>query len=106
MCIRDSIHGHGANLLDRTVPFPSGFDTVWMSQFLDCFSEEEATSILSRVAQSASKDSKVYIMQTLWDRQPYETGSYCLTQISLYFTARHSLWKKNNAVVWQVGKTK
>lgn len=50
-------------------------------------SEEEATSILSRVAQSASKDSKVYIMETLWDRQPYETGSYCLTQISLYFTA-------------------
>ena len=83
----ERIHGHGANLLDRTVPFPSGFDAVWMSQFLDCFSEEEATSILSRVAQSASKDSKVYIMETLWDRQPYETGSYCLTQISLYFTA-------------------
>ena len=36
----ERIHGHGANLLDRTVPFPSGFDTVWMSQFLDCFSEE------------------------------------------------------------------
>lgn len=52
----ERIHGHGANLLDRTVPFPSGFDAVWMSQFLDCFSEEEATSILSRVAQSASKD--------------------------------------------------
>lgn len=33
----ERIHGHGANLLDRTVPFPSGFDAVWMSQFLDCF---------------------------------------------------------------------
>ena len=27
----ERIHGHGANLLDRTVPFPSGFDAVWMS---------------------------------------------------------------------------
>ena len=66
----ERIHGHGANLLDRTVPFPSGFDTVWMSQFLDCFSEEEATSILSRVAQSASKDSK----STSWKR--CGTGSH------------------------------
>ena len=83
----ERIHGHGANLLDRDVPFPTGFDAVWMSQFLDCFSEEEVISILTRVAQSIGKDSKVYIMETLWDRQRYETASYCLTQISLYFTA-------------------
>lgn len=83
----ERIHGHGANLLDRDVPFPTGFDAVWMSQFLDCFSKEEVISILTRVAQSIGKDSKVYIMETLWDRQRYETASYCLTQISLYFTA-------------------
>ena len=83
----ERIHGHGANLLDRDVPFPTGFDAVWMSLFLDCFSEEEVISILTRVAQSIGKDSKVYIMETLWDRQRYETASYCLTQISLYFTA-------------------
>lgn len=58
-----------------------------MSQFLDCFSEEEATSILSRVAQSASKDSKVYIMETLCRPAAIRNGLYCLTQISLYFTA-------------------
>ena len=29
------------NILDETQPFPSGFDAVWMSQFLDCFSEAE-----------------------------------------------------------------
>ena len=65
----ERIHGHGANLLDRTVPFPSGFDTVWMSQFLDCFSEEEATSILSRVAQSASKDvdARKYVARTTFN---------------------------------------
>lgn len=83
----ERIHGYGVNLLDRSIPFPTEFDAVWMSQFLDCFSEEEVTSILNRVAQSIRKDSKVYIMETFWDRQRFETASYCLAQISLYFTA-------------------
>ncbi|MCQ2959302.1 MAG: class I SAM-dependent methyltransferase [Bacteroidales bacterium] len=83
----DRISGHGANLLDKNVPFPTGFDAIWMSQFLDCFSEEEVTSILSRAAKSMNKDCKLYIMETLWDRQRFETASYCLAQISLYFTA-------------------
>ncbi|MCL2726975.1 MAG: class I SAM-dependent methyltransferase [Bacteroidales bacterium] len=81
------IHGHGVNLLDREVPFPKPFDAIWMSQFLDCFSEEEVTSILSRAARSMTPSSRLYIMETFWDRQKYETASYCLTQISLYFTA-------------------
>ena len=33
------------------------------------------------------KDSRLYIMETLWDRQKYEPAAFCLTQISLYFTA-------------------
>ena len=49
------IHGYGANLLDPEVPFPTGFDAIWMSQFLDCFSEEEVTSILTRAARSMSR---------------------------------------------------
>ncbi len=83
----DRIHGHGCNLLDRTVPFPDGFEAIWMSQFLDCFSEEEVTSILSRAAKSMNAQSRLYIMETFWDRQRFETASYCLAQISLYFTA-------------------
>lgn len=81
------IHGHGVNLLDPDVPFPTGFDAIWMSQFLDCFSEEEVTSILTRAAQSMNIESRLYIMETFWDRQKFETAAYCLTQISLYFTA-------------------
>lgn len=81
------IHGHPANLLDRETSFPVGFDTIWMSQFLDCFSEEEVLSILSRAAQSMNNESRLYIMETFWDRQKFETASYCLAQISLYFTA-------------------
>ena len=81
------IFGHGCNLLDKTVPFPTGFDAIWLSQFLDCFSEEAVTSILTRVAVSMNTDSKLYIMETFWDRQRFETAAYALTQISLYFTA-------------------
>jgi len=81
------IFGHGCNLLDKTVPFPTGFDAIWLSQFLDCFSEEEVTSILARAAKSMSNDTKLYIMETFWDRQRFETAAYALTQISLYFTA-------------------
>ncbi|MBR6160416.1 MAG: SAM-dependent methyltransferase [Bacteroidales bacterium] len=83
----DRIHGHGCNLLDPSVPFPTGFNAIWMSQFLDCFSEEEVTSILSRAAAAMNHDSRLYIMETFWDRQRFETASYCMAQISLYFTA-------------------
>lgn len=84
---QDRIHGHGANLLDPSIPFPKGFDAIWMSQFLDCFSEVEVTSILSRAATSMNSHTSLYIMETFWDRQRFETAAYCLNQISLYFTA-------------------
>ena len=29
----------------------------------------------------------IYIVEPFWGRQRYETASYCLTMISLYFTA-------------------
>ena len=83
----DRISGHGCNLLDPDAPFPTGFDVVWLSQFLDCFSEEEVTSILTRAAKSMNSNTKLYIMETFWDRQRFETAAYALTQISLYFTA-------------------
>ncbi|MDO1509709.1 MULTISPECIES: methyltransferase [unclassified Neisseria] len=83
----ERIHGHPANLLDPAVPFPEGYQAIWMSQFLDCFSEEEVTGILSRAAKSMGADTDLYIMEPFWDRQKYETAAYCLTQSSVYFTA-------------------
>ena len=83
----ERISGHGANLLDAAVPFPTGFDAIWMSQFLDCFSEAEVTSILTRAAASMPTEGRLYIMETFWDRQRYETAAFCLAQTSLYFTA-------------------
>lgn len=83
----ERIHGHAINLLDKKAAFPKGFDAIWMSQFLDCFSEEEITGILTRAARSMEANSKLYILETFWDRQKFETAAYCLTQISIYFTA-------------------
>jgi len=81
------IHEYPVNLLDKNTSFPKNFDVIWMSQFLDCFSEEEITDILTRASKSMSTNSILFIMETFWDRQKFETGSFCLTQISLYFTA-------------------
>ena len=47
----ERISGRGINLLDKNSVFPAregGLDAIWMSQFLDCFSEEEIVSILTR----------------------------------------------------------
>ena len=58
-----------------------------MSQFLDCFGEEEIVSIVSRAAKIMDADSRLYIMETFWDRQRFEPAAFCLTMTSLYFTA-------------------
>ena len=83
----ERIHGHGANLLDRDVPFPTGFDAVWMSQFLDCFSEDEILGILTRAAEVLRPGARFCIMELLWNRQRFEPAAFCLTMTSLYFTA-------------------
>ena len=85
----DRIHGYPMNLLDPDSPFPSHchFDVIWMSQFLDCFGEEQIVSILSRAAAVMDSHSRLLIMETLWDRQRFPVASMCLTLTSLYFTA-------------------
>lgn len=82
------IHGYGGNLLDESTRFPEQhFDAIWMSQFLDCFSEEQIVSILRRAAEAMDGDTRLYIMETFWDRQKYETAAFVLTLTSIYFTA-------------------
>ncbi len=83
----DRINGYATNILDTANQLPQGdWDAIWMSQFLDCFSEEEIFSILSRAATVMSTDTTLYIMETFWDRQKYEPASLCLTMTSVYFT--------------------
>lgn len=86
----DRISGYGINLLDEQQAFPKqaeGPDAIWMSQFLDCFSMPQIISILRRARAAMTANTRIYIMETLWDRQKYEPATLCLTLTSLYFTA-------------------
>ena len=86
----ERISGYGINLLDEKALFPKregGLDAIWMSQFLDCFSMEEIVGILKRAKEAMTPDTRIYIMETLWDRQRFEPAALCLTMTSLYFTA-------------------
>ena len=85
----ERIDARPMNVLEKENDFPTDVnpDIIWMSQFLDCFSEEEILSILSRVKKVMHPGARLLIMETFWDRQKYEPASFCLTMTSLYFTA-------------------
>jgi ubiquinone/menaquinone biosynthesis C-methylase UbiE len=76
----------GIDLLDHSRAFPEGFDAIWMSQFLVCFSNEDVLELLKRAAAAMSPRSTLYILDAFWDRQEHEVAAYCLRAISLYFT--------------------
>ncbi len=84
--LSDRMQYHEANMLDGENQLPGGADIIWMSQFLDCFSLDEIVSILNRAKAVMTPDSRIYILELLWDRQQYEAAAYSLHNISLYFT--------------------
>lgn len=75
------------DLLDETKALPKGHDAIWMSQFLDCFSEKEIISIMKRCHDALEEGGFVYIQEPFWDKQEFESGAFSLQQTSLYFTA-------------------
>ena len=82
----DRIDFHKINLLDASQEIPKGADAIWMSQFLDCFSEEEIVIILKNVCQASDENTCIYIMETFIDNQDFPAAQHCLTGTSLYFT--------------------
>jgi ubiquinone/menaquinone biosynthesis C-methylase UbiE len=85
--VQDRVTFHEANILDESLPFPQGFDAIWMSQFLDCFSEEQIVSILSRCGKALTETGTIYILEPFWNRQRFTSAAFSLQQTSLYFTA-------------------
>jgi flavin-dependent dehydrogenase/ubiquinone/menaquinone biosynthesis C-methylase UbiE len=92
---RENVQGHGlenrveffpVDMLDQNQSLPAGHDAIWMSQFLDCFSEEQIVSILRRAAEALPPDGTLHVLELFWDRQPNETAAFCLQQTSLYFS--------------------
>jgi len=73
------------NILSENPNLPSDADAVWMSQFLDCFSLEEITSITGKVGAAMPK-ADIFVLEPLLDMQKFEASAYSLQATSLYFT--------------------
>ena len=82
----DRVNYFPINILDENNRFPKGADSIWMSQFLDCFSEDQIVSILKRCHEALDENGFVYILETFWDRQKFEPAAFSLQMTSLYFT--------------------
>ena len=75
-----------ANILNESVKLPAGFDAIWMSQFLDCFSEEQIVGILKKCYEALTENGYIFILEPFWNRQRFKTAAFCLQQTSIYFT--------------------
>lgn len=75
-----------SNILNPAHQLPIGYDVIWMSQFLDCFSEEQIIAILKKCHQALNDNGSVFILEPFWDRQKYEAAAFSLQMTSLYFT--------------------
>lgn len=74
------------NILVNDNPIPGQYDIIWMSQFLDCFSDEEIVNILLKCKAALKPDGRIFINETFWDKQPFHASMYSLQMTSLYFT--------------------
>jgi hypothetical protein len=83
---RDRIELWPADVLDDSQPLPGEADTVWMSQFLDCFAEDQIVGILVRVARALPENGALFVLELFSDRQQHEAAAYSLNATSLYFT--------------------
>ncbi|MFM7078813.1 MAG: methyltransferase, partial [Bacteroidota bacterium] len=84
--LSDRVGFYEINLLDENSKLPQGYDVIWMSQFLDCFSEEQIVSILKRCHEALEENACVFILEPFWDRQRFPVSAFCLQMTSLYFT--------------------
>jgi ubiquinone/menaquinone biosynthesis C-methylase UbiE len=82
----DRIDTCEGNILADSTVLPGGYDAVWMSQFLDCFSLKQVTKIIKKVVSTANENTKILVLEPLWDCQKFQASSYSLQATSIYFT--------------------
>lgn len=75
------------DIQDPASKLPEGADVIWMSQFLDCFSEDDVVRILIKARNAMGPSTKLMIMEPLTDSQKFSVARFCLDMVSLYFTA-------------------
>ncbi len=76
---------HPIDFLDASLEFPRDQDAIWMSQFLDCFGEDEIVSILERARRALAPHGRIYIVDTYWDNQEHAAARFVLVMTTLYF---------------------
>ncbi len=81
------ITGTEIDWLSDNPTIPAGADTIWMSQFLDCFSKEEILKILTVAVNAMDSETELIIVETYTDRQKFSSAKLTLEATSLYFTA-------------------
>lgn len=84
---KDRIESFPTNILHADEALPSYPDTVWMSQFLDCFSLDEIQRIVKKIKKYVPPECRIFVLEPLWDMQRFEAASYALQATSLYFAA-------------------
>lgn len=73
------------DVLDTNAELPAGFDAVWVSQFLDCFSEEQVVVLLRRLRAALAVGGSLFVMEPCPDEQRFEAAAHSLNATSLYF---------------------
>ena len=77
---------HPIDLLGADAALPGGYELVWMSQLLDCFSEAQIVAVLAKVRAALPAGGRLWILELFWDRQRFEAAAFSLQQTSLYFS--------------------
>lgn len=84
--LESRVSGQEIDWLSENPQIPKGAHTIWMCQFLDCFSEEGILKILETCVKSMDFKTELLIMETFTDRQKFENAKFILEATSLYFT--------------------
>ncbi len=85
--LKNRISGQEIDWLSKNPHINEGADTIWMSQFLDCFSKAEILKILRTCVLSMDATTQLIIIETFTDRQKFDNARFTLEATSLYFTA-------------------
>ncbi len=80
------VHYNPINILHDELTIDVVPDIIWMSQFLDCFSEEEIVMILQKVRKISSPQTTIYISELFWDQQQFQAAKLSLVATTFYFT--------------------
>lgn len=83
----DRVKFQTINILEDGQELQGEFDVVWMSQFLDCFHDDDILKILLKCKKVLKQEGVIYVQDAFWDRQRFKSSAFSLQQFSLYFTA-------------------